>query len=1307
MKRRSFAKKITAVFCAALMLSGACMLPGMDGAGPVQVKAETAVGQELLRDGGFEGNFWEDGIWMVQTENWDGLSIDTAVYDGADTLSNLTDEEKALYGEKGWKVWMKDENTKEENCQTVQNVSLDPGTYKLSVKAMGGNGASVSMTAGTQESDRKALTGWQVWDVPELTFTVEEAGEMSVGYKVYGTPNAYAYLDCMSLVKIQDQEEPSEETINEKLLNGDFETGSLDGWSLEGATAELTVASGSSNVNSTKYLNIWQASGEGTVSLLQKVKLAAGTYRLSVKNEGAAASEAAASLNFTAEAGGQSLTDVSLHPTAGWDVWTDNTCTFTLDQEAVVTLGVKGTVGAGYWGKLDDITLVKEETSSVPVNAVFTNGDFELGDLTGWTQEGTTTLLEIKKDAESSGSTNLTNYLNIWQETGEGTINLVQSVKLPAGDYKLKVKNEGAVSSESSASMEFVVEAGGQAVVTKELSATKGWNQWEENSCTFTLTEEKTVTLGVKGTVSEGYWGKLDDFVLETVEEDTAVDAKIFVNKVANLSDDFIMGADVSSVISLEQSGVKFYDWEGNEQDMFTTMAGAGVNYIRVRVWNDPYDANGNGYGGGTNDLEKALQIGKRTTANGMKLLVDFHYSDFWADPGKQMTPKAWEGYTLEQKEAAVYAYTKDSIEKLLDQGVNVGMIQVGNETNGSICGVTGNANMCKIFDAGIRAIREINAERGTDILAALHFTNPEKGTATSWAKTLADNNVDYDVLATSYYPYWHGTLGNLTSELKKVADTYGKKVMVAETSYAYTMDEGDGHENTIPAKGNLVDGYPASVQGQADSVRDVIDAVAKVGPNGIGVFYWEAAWLPVGTPEDLENNKLLWEQYGSGWASSYASDYDPNDAGRYYGGTAVDNQALFDFEGHPLDSLNVFKYVRTGAAAEVVMTDYEKVSLDVEYGGSVELPETIKVSYNDKTEKQIPVTWNPDDLDSVNVEKPGTYQVKGTFEENGNTVEVTAEVTVKLKNLLLNPSFEEEDMSMYTISQSYAKRTKDDPKTGTYAMHFYNAAEVDFTAEQKITLEPGTYQFSMDMQGDPCSDTPEIYAYVKADDALVGKKDISLTGWLQWDKPLVEFTVEEAAEYTVGLSVKGGAGAWGTIDDWNLVKLVEEAPAVDKSGLEEAISAAKTEAAKTDIYTADSIEALNQAIAAAELVFADENADKETVDAQAAALRNAINALEKKEEPKDPDDPKDPEESQNPNDPKQPEDSGNPVTPENKNPQNNPSPTKQPVKTTGSASGSKVARTADEAAGMSAVYICLMGAALLCLGYCHRKKKI
>ena len=384
------------------------------------------------------------------------------------------------------------------------------------------------------------------------------------------------------------------------------------------------------------------------------------------------------------------------------------------------------------------------------------------------------------------------------------------------------------------------------------------------------------------------------------------------VKKVENLRSDFILGMDASCVPALINGGVRYYDQDGNEKNVFQILSENGINYIRVRVWNDPFDAEGNGYGGGNCDIENAIEIGKLATQYGMKLLVNFHYSDFWADPGKQMTPKAWEDMDFDTKREALYQYTKESLQKLMDAGVDVGMVQIGNETNGALCGekssdLGGWKRIMELISAGSKAVREVCP----DALVAVHFTNPENAESyISYGKNLDYYQVDYDVFASSYYPFWHGTLENLAAVLSNIADTYGKKVMVAETSYAYTTKDTDFFGNTV-GSGMTYD-YPFSQQGQADLVRDVIDTVANKTINGIGVFYWEGTWIAAGG-ESYEENKALWETYGSGWATSYAAEYDPKDAGQWYGGCSVDNQAFFTADGYATEALKVFALVRTG----------------------------------------------------------------------------------------------------------------------------------------------------------------------------------------------------------------------------------------------------------------------------------------------------------------------------------------------------------------------------------------------------------
>lgn len=387
-------------------------------------------------------------------------------------------------------------------------------------------------------------------------------------------------------------------------------------------------------------------------------------------------------------------------------------------------------------------------------------------------------------------------------------------------------------------------------------------------------------------------------------------EAEVKVEAVADISDNFIRGMDASSLLAEENSGVKFYNFEGQEQDALQTFADAGVNFIRLRVWNDPYDENGNGYGGGNNDLDTAIELGKRATKYGMKVCIDFHYSDFWADPKRQHVPKAWEGMNVEEKADAIYLFTKDAMVQLLEAGVDVDMVQLGNEINYGMCGETSIKNVVTMLKGGSRAVREASDECRQDIQIAVHFTRIEETSKLlNLVKYVGEFGLDYDLVGLSYYPFWDGPFDNLTKAITSIREDYKKDVFVAETSYCYISKDGDGSANSVNGTTDLVKGYPATVQGQTDMVRDVCATANAAG--ALGVFYWEGAWIPVG-PADADNSPI-WEEFGSGWASSFAADYDPEDAGLYYGGSSWDNQAFFDFEGHPLPSINVWKYLKYG----------------------------------------------------------------------------------------------------------------------------------------------------------------------------------------------------------------------------------------------------------------------------------------------------------------------------------------------------------------------------------------------------------
>ena len=609
------------------------------------------------------------------------------------------------------------------------------------------------------------------------------------------------------------------------------------------------------------------------------------------------------------------------------------------------------------------------------------------------------------------------------------------------------------------------------------------------------------------------------------------------VKKVENLSKDFIMGMDASCVPALENSGVKYYNFDGKEQDVFQTLAEAGVNYIRVRVWNDPYDENGNGYGGGNCDMENAIAIGKRATQYGMKLLVDFHYSDFWADPGKQMVPKAWVGMSIEEKSQALYDYTVDCLKQLKKAKVDVGMVQIGNETNGSLCGEKTWFNLQQLFSSGSKAVREVFPKA----LVAIHFANPEnEGSYATYASKLDYYKVDYDVFASSYYPYWHGTLENLSKVLTEVNANYGKKVMVMETSYAYTPYDTDFSGNTIGEGDGVVKNYPYTVSGQATHVRDVIDTVSKI-PGGIGVCYWEGTWITVGQ-NSFEENSAKWEKYGSGWASSYAAGYDPKDAGKWYGGCAVDNQAMFDANGKPLQSLRVFNLVRYGNEGTVKADALEDVNILSDIGKPITLPTKVNAIMTDGSRSEVAVTWDVtnEQLQAMADNGAGKYTVTGTAD--GMTAK--AYITVVEYNYLMNDSFEQGDLTGWTLTelgkadQLHVEDKVTDSLTGSWHMHFWSAAKnsVEFMLEQKVEgLSAGKYKFSISIMGGDCG-TTDIYAYVKINGEMVAAAPMTINGYGNWDTAWIrDVAYAEGDEIIVGIYVKcagEGNGAWGKIDD-------------------------------------------------------------------------------------------------------------------------------------------------------------------------------
>ena len=318
-----------------------------------------------------------------------------------------------------------------------------------------------------------------------------------------------------------------------------------------------------------------------------------------------------------------------------------------------------------------------------------------------------------------------------------------------------------------------------------------------------------------------------------------------------------ILGIDTSSYLDELEHGAKYYAG-GERIDPLDAFRANGVEWMRIRVWNDPRSEAGEPYLAGTCDMDHYIRLAKLAKAKGYKLMLDFHYSDFWADPGKQMIPKAWQGMDADTMAEALYAFTRDCLLAAVDADVAPEMIQVGNEiTNGMLWpvgklelpdGARGNyVNFCKLVAAGCRACREVLPQ--AKIVLHLERSN-DKAVYQEFFTEMEKAGIDYDVIGASYYPYWHGTFEELFENLN-ACRRFGREIMVVELGYGFTTEayclDGQAQRLVIDPERAYVPGvtekYPMTPEGQADYIRDFLVLCRQQGIDG--VFYWEPLWIP------------------------------------------------------------------------------------------------------------------------------------------------------------------------------------------------------------------------------------------------------------------------------------------------------------------------------------------------------------------------------------------------------------------------------------------------------------------------------
>lgn len=589
--------------------------------------------------------------------------------------------------------------------------------------------------------------------------------------------------------------------------------------------------------------------------------------------------------------------------------------------------------------------------------------------------------------------------------------------------------------------------------------------------------------------------------------------AAVQVNPIENLSTDFIKGADVSIMPELERNGTKFYD-NGIEQDGLTILKNHGVNWIRVRIWNNPYVVGPEGVGGGNTDEAKAIEMAKRAKALGMKVLVDFHYSDFWVDPGQQKKPDAWKNDSGDKLVDDVYAYTAKVMQDFNAQGVTPDMVQVGNELNNGMLwpeaqltedNPNGYKFLAKLLNAGLQAVHD--NDKDNKVKTMIHLAGVDVNLYhTFFDNLIVKNKVnDFDIIGMSFYPFWHGTMDDLKNTMNDVSAKYNKDVIAVETAFGYTLEDADFEKNNFGTNEEKVSGYKATVQGQATGLRDVMATVASVNDNrGLGIFYWAPDWVI--------NEKVGWKSNG--------------------GGNGWDNLTLFDTKGNALESMDTFNLVSdpNNQYIEPQVTTINTVDVkDVSLYSNVDLPQTVGVVYSNDAVKNMSVKW---DVAKPIFAKPGNYTISGTVE--GLAQKAIANIEVKNKmNLVLNGNFENETLNGWDIvgdSSAINLAWKQGDVRDKCAMHYWNNKPFNVIIKQKLKgLSDGKYTLSCWTQGNGLASKYQLFVKQNGVEMTTDIKDDS---WNRWHQTSIKNIEVKNGEVEIGFILNGRPDTWGSIDD-------------------------------------------------------------------------------------------------------------------------------------------------------------------------------
>ena len=635
-------------------------------------------------------------------------------------------------------------------------------------------------------------------------------------------------------------------------------------------------------------------------------------------------------------------------------------------------------------------------------------------------------------------------------------------------------------------------------------------------------------------------------FAIPGTKASDAVKQKIVVEPVNGLSDDFMKGVDISMIDQIEKSGGKFYNARGEEEDIFQILKDNGVNYVRIRLWNNPtyesdqYDKDGKlvakkgeKMGGGDNTIETDLRIAKRIKAAGLKFMLDFHYSDFWADPGKQYMPQDWKNLSAKELENEVEKFTRETINRFVKEGAAPDSVQIGNELNSGFMWpigqlwsddpsvkIGGMKQFTRLLDRASKGVR--SATGGDKIKIIIHLADGGKQDLYKWIfDEVKKAKIDYDIIGLSFYTYWHGSMDDLKANLEMISKRYGKQMAVVETAYAFTEDNGDAQGNVFLTYSDEKHGYVPSVQGQATAIRDIIATVASV-KGGCGVFYWEADSI-------LAKGAELSATEGNTW----------------------ENQAMFAFDGKALPSLAVWNLVSGkgevqnawGGEAKngsnfVPYATADKIEVTIKPGETPVLPKTVKLIFSNDSEKVVDVKWDSYDWKNAKV---GKIKVTGSVAGYDYKPEATVDVSNRV-NLIADSSFESGKLGAWKLNgpgaACFLENNKGNAHTGKWTYKYWLGSGFKSVLSQTLTgIENGTYELSVWAMGGGGENNIRLFAAGYDGTAKQVTSKIVNTGWNQWKQYKIKVPVTNGTA-TIGIYLDTAPDCWGNFDDIELIKV-------------------------------------------------------------------------------------------------------------------------------------------------------------------------